>query len=171
MELQLVNDADTLRIFEFERANKNYFSKQGIYRNLVYYQYNRYIEYQAKALEDQKREKFFSYLILDEDGSIAGRLTLDDVSRRDRHRATLIMVIGEGYDQNEVCDECVRKIAGIAKEKHGISRLEAFAEIDDVSWQISLLKGGFRFAGKYTDCRHKAGGKDFTDVVLFEYNF
>ncbi len=171
MNLQLVNDADTLRIFEFERANKNFFSEQGIYRDQVYYQYNRYIEYQAKALEDQKREKFFSYLILDDDGNIAGRLTLDDVSLRDRHSATLIMVIGEGYDRNQIRDECVEKIVGIAKEKHGLSRLEAFAEVDNVSWQIALLKGGFRFAGKYTSCRHKAGSSEFTDVVLFEYNF
>ncbi len=171
MKLQLVNDADTLRIFEFERANKKFFSDQGIYRDQVYYQYNRYIEYQAKALEDQKRDKFYSYLILDDAGNIAGRLTLDDVSRRDRHSATLVLVIGEGYDRNALRDECVDKIVEIAKSVHGLTRLEAYAEVDNVSWQIALLKGGFRFAGKYTSCRHKAGSSEFTDVVLFEYNF
>lgn len=169
MKLSLVNNADTLRIFEFERENESYFRSIGYERDMKYYEYNRYTTMFNDDLQRQKRDQMYMYLIEDDDGSVIGRLTLDDVNRRERNSAVLRILLGERGHGRGLAVQIIQLAEEAAKTQHNMARLTASAESCNIPWQVSLIKAGFSFAGKMTACKRK--GPNYIDVVLFEKNF
>lgn len=169
MRLILVNDAATLRIFEFERENAEFFRKINFERNPLYYQYNRFTEIIREDLQNQKRDKIYMYLIENDEGEIIGRVNLNHVDRKGRNYARLEVLFGENGFGKGLGTEAISQMIEICKNELRLSRLEATSEATNIAWQIALLKSGFSFAGRYTACVRK--GSNFIDEVLFELNF
>ncbi len=168
MRLELANDSDILRIFEFEHENADFFRRIGFSRNPLYYQYNTFNELIREAFQNQKRDKIYMYLVLNDKGEIIGRVNFNHIDRLNRNLARVKIFFGEkGFKQN-LGTTVLRQAIQLAKEQNHFDRLEAMTESTNIGCQVALIKSGFTFAGKFSNCKRK--GSDFIDVIIFEYN-
>jgi ribosomal-protein-alanine N-acetyltransferase len=119
-----------------------------------------------QAIESARAGARYSYAILDGEGLIAGMVALENVIRGASQSATVSYWVDRQRNGRGIASEAVAAIAGLARDRHGLHRLQAPVRTDNLASQRVLEKNGFEPIGIARGYLHVGG--EWRDHVLFQ---
>jgi ribosomal-protein-alanine N-acetyltransferase len=119
-----------------------------------------------QAIESARMGTRFSYAILDAGRLIAGVVALENVIRGASQSATVSYWVDRDRNGRGLASEAVAAVAGLARDHHGLHRLQAPVRTDNLASQRVLEKNAFQRIGVARSYLH-VGGK-WRDHVLFQ---
>lgn len=125
-------------MLRFERENRAYFARSVPDRGDAYFA--SYDARHATLLDEQDRGTGAYYLLVDDDGSVAGRfnLVLDgDGGAEVGYR------VGERHSGHGLAGTTLRELCTLAWSRHGLRLLHASTTDDNLASQRVLAKAGF----------------------------
>ncbi|GAA2840645.1 GNAT family N-acetyltransferase [Kitasatospora aburaviensis] len=132
-------------LLEFERANREYFARSVPDRGDGYFAY--FADRHRALLAEQDAGTCHFHLVLDEAGSLLGRVNLVDV---EDGSAELGYRIGERAAGRGVATAGVLEVCRLAAAEYGLSALTAVTTLDNPASMAVLRRTGFTAVGEVT---------------------
>jgi RimJ/RimL family protein N-acetyltransferase len=154
-ELERLQVGHARAVLRFEVANRAYFAASISDRGDDFFA--RFTERFTALLSEQEAGVCACYLLLGEDGTVAGRFNLVDI---EEHAAELGYRVAQSVAGRGVATAGVQEVCRLAVIRHGLRRLRAAAAHRNVASQRVLVKAGFVAVGP-ADPAH-LGGKPGT---------
>ena len=137
-ELQLLRADHAPVVLAFELANRAYFVTLISDRGDEYYEH--FTERHNASLAEQEAGNCAFYVLVEEDGSVAGRFNLYDV---EDGTAVLGYRVAQRVAGRGVATAAVRELCQLAASQHGLRILKAATTHNNVASQKVLVKAGF----------------------------
>lgn len=137
-ELQLVGADHASALLAFDQENRAYFAASSPDRGDAYFA--TFAERHGELLAWQSNGTDFFNVLVDESGSIVGRVNLVKVAAG---AAELGYRIAERAVGRGLATAAVRQALGIAVTEYGLSVLHAATTVDNVGSRIVLTRSGF----------------------------
>ena len=154
-ELQLLRADHAPALLAFELANRAYFAASISDRGDDFYEHFAARHSELLAKQDEGIGAY--YLLVAEDGSVAGRFNLTFV---DDGVAELGYRVGQDFAGRGVATAAVREICQLAAERYGLRTLRAATSLANVASAKVLAKAGFGPVGPASPA--DIGGKQGT---------
>ncbi|MFF9816284.1 GNAT family N-acetyltransferase [Streptomyces sp. NPDC014006] len=130
-------------LLSFERANRAYFARTIPDRGDAYFTY--FPARHAALLAEQEAGICHFHVILDAEGTLAGRINLLDA---DAGTAELGYRVGERFTGRGVAKAAVRQVCRLATDAYGLSTLTARTTLDNAASMAVLTGTGFTTVGE-----------------------
>ena len=166
IKIKLLTLMDTNELFVFEKENREYFQSIGLGRVDAYYQYDSFSQIVKELVYEQDKGLLYMYLVIDQHGTIVGRVNLTNIIQEPFKKAELGYRIGEEYQGRGYATSAVKLILKQANQSHKLHRIEAGTSPKNIGSQVVLIKNGFQFVGKYN--QYYLQGDKWIDNLLFE---
>jgi ribosomal-protein-alanine N-acetyltransferase len=142
LELQRVRSDHAAAILAFEVANRTYFAASIGDRGDEFYE--QFGERHRALLAEQDAGRSAFYVLVDRDGTVAGRFNLYDLVDKtaDVGYRVAELVAGRG-----IATSAVRMLCRLAVDEHGLERLNARTSTENVASRRVLEKAGFVAVG------------------------
>jgi ribosomal-protein-alanine N-acetyltransferase len=120
----------------------------------------------GQALEAHSRGTTLPHVVLDDSGSIAGRITLSGIVHRAFHSCSVGYWVGQSHNGRGVATEALRDIRRLAFGHLQLHRIEAATLLHNAASQKVLARNGFARIGLAPDYLKIAGR--WQDHALFQ---
>ena len=137
-ELQLLRPGHAPAILDFELVNRGYFAASISDRGDEFFEH--FAEQHSELLAEQAAGVRACYVLVDDDGSVLGRFNLTQIKDG---TAELGYRVAERAAGRGVATSAVLELCRLAPSRHGIRRLRAATNTDNVASQRVLAKAGF----------------------------
>jgi len=144
-ELHRLSGAHLEAVLAFERENRAYFSSSVRDRGDAFFE--TFASRHDAFLAEQEAGVCAFYVLVDRDGSIAGRFNLYDLADG---AARVGYRVAEHVAGHGVATEALRDLCQKAATDHGLRRLSAETSTANLASQRVLEKAGFTAAGRCT---------------------
>ena len=142
MQLDLLKEGDVEKLLEFEIQNREWFEANIPPRETDFYSLEGVKEHIQVFLLEFAAKTLVPMLIVDESGSILGRVNVSNISRR-RKIAHIGYRVGKSFTNRGVAKFAVSSIIRVV-EKMGVEKLVAYASTENLASQKVLTANGFR---------------------------
>ena len=163
---RLVTPDDAPRLAELLRRNRAFLAPTSRERAEAYFTEDGQRDVVAAALEDHERGTCLPHVVLDDDGAVAGRVTLSQVVRGPLQSASLGYWVDERRTGRGLATEAVREVTRLAFAELGLHRVEAGTLVDNTASQRVLERCGFVRYGLAPTYLRIAGA--WRDHVLYQ---
>lgn len=102
----------------FEKENREYIQSIGLGRADTYYRYDSFSQIEKKLVFEQDKGLLYIYLVIDQDGTIVGRINLNELNK-----AELGYRIGERHQGKEHATSAVKLILEQASQRYQFHRI------------------------------------------------
>lgn len=150
----------------FKKENREYFQSIGLGRANTYYRYDSFSQIVKKLVFEQDKGLLYMYLVIDQDGTIVGRMNLTDIIQEPLNKDELGYRIGERHQVKGYATSAVKLILEQASQRYQFHRIEAGTASTNIGSQIVLIKNGFQFVEKYN--QYLLQDNKWIDNLLFE---
>jgi ribosomal-protein-alanine N-acetyltransferase len=137
-ELQLVCREHAPALLAFEQENRNYFAASVPDRGDAYFA--QFAERHDELLAWQAEGTNFFHVLVEEDGTVVGRVNLFEVAEGS---ADLGFRIAERAAGRGLATAAVRQVCALAVSQYGLSVLRAAARVENVGSRTVLVRTGF----------------------------
>jgi ribosomal-protein-alanine N-acetyltransferase len=151
VEMQRLRGDHSGAILSFEILNRAYFAASISDRGDEYFE--QFSEQHAGCLAEQDAGTCVYHVLLDQDGTVLGRINLYEVEDRS---AVVGYRIAENAAGRGVATSALRELCRVAAEQYGIDTLRAATTNENVASQRVLEKVGFASVGP-TDVAGRPG--------------
>jgi ribosomal-protein-alanine N-acetyltransferase len=161
-----VTPEDAAVLAELLQRSREYLAPWDAARPDGFYTVEGQVEVIAALLTDREQGRAEPHVILDDDGAVAGRATLNTIVRGAFQSCSLGYWVAERAGGRGLATAAVRHVTEVAFEELGLHRVQAGTLVDNLRSQRVLTKCGFaRFglAERYL----KIAGR-WQDHVLFQ---
>lgn len=165
----LMSEAHTEKLFEFEWENREFFARMGLDRDESYYDRESFDGIMQALIHEQSCGTYASYVVINADGKIVGRVSFSDIVRGPFQKAELGYRIAQAHQGRGYATAAVKLAIEDFISRHKLHRLEAGTNVDNIGSQIVLVKNGFEFCGRQRSSFFQ-GGK-WHDGLMFERVF
>jgi ribosomal-protein-alanine N-acetyltransferase len=159
---RLVADGDAAALAELSSASREFLAPWEPVRDEAYYTIDGQREVVAKLLSQHAEGTHLPHVILDADGAVAGRITLNGIVRG----PFLSCSVGYWVDQRRtgrgLATQALAEIMRVAFDELGLHRIQGETLVDNVGSQRVLEHCGFerigfapaylKIAGRWQDC-------------------
>jgi ribosomal-protein-alanine N-acetyltransferase len=143
--VQLVRADHAPALLAFEEENRSYFAASIPDRGHAYFE--EFAERHRELLATQAGGTAFFHVIVEDDGTIVGRVNLHAVADGS---ANLGYRIAERAAGHGLATRAVRQVCDLASTQYGLHTLHAAARVDNVGSQVVLARNGFVVTGAVT---------------------
>ncbi|MBP2242304.1 ribosomal-protein-alanine N-acetyltransferase [Cytobacillus eiseniae] len=140
--LEKLQQADAIKLYEFELENRDYFEKMVPGRGEEYYNLKTFKIRNEALLDEQAKGLSYYYLIKNEKGLILGRMNLVDIDKS-RQLAYIGYRVGEAYTGKGIANLVLRLLLSTISEQ-GIEQILAKTTTNNLASQKVLEKNGFK---------------------------
>ncbi|MDI3421148.1 GNAT family N-acetyltransferase [Streptomyces luteolus] len=144
-ELQLLRPEHAPALLDFERENRAYFARWVPDRGDAYF--TEFADIHQARLAEQATGACYFHVVVDEDGSVLGRINLVDVEDGTAH---LGYRIAERATGSGLATVAVRRILRLAADSYGLHTLFAETTRVNAGSRAVLTRTGFRCVGETT---------------------
>ena len=141
-ELQRLRADHACAVLSFELENRAYFAAWISDRGDEFYEH--FAERHDALLAEQQAGARACYVLVEEDGSVAGRFNLFFI---EGDSAELGYRVAETAAGRGLATIAVRKLCDLAAEKYGLRRMVAATSRQNIASQKVLTKAGFALVG------------------------
>jgi ribosomal-protein-alanine N-acetyltransferase len=141
-ELQRLGPEHAAAVLAFERENRAYFAQSISDRGDEYFE--GFAAQHRAALDEQESGISVFHVLIDEDGTVVGRVNLYDVVDR---TAELGYRVAQQVSGRGVATSGVRSLCRLAGDDYGLQTLRAGTSKENVASQRVLEKAGFVVIG------------------------
>ncbi|MFZ6644955.1 GNAT family N-acetyltransferase [Undibacterium sp. TJN25] len=146
MQLKLLQQNDAGPLLQFETANRAWFEQFIETRGVWFYTPEGMRAHIADFMEKHAAGRLYPYLVLDEAGSIIGRVNLRDVECA-AGTARLGYRVGTDYAGCGITSAAVLQVLDIARSQLGLKRIIAHVSVENPASARVLEKNGFTWTG------------------------
>jgi ribosomal-protein-alanine N-acetyltransferase len=158
---RLVSLADVPVLAELVRANRDFMAPYEPPRSEEYFTEEGQRALVRGLLAMHAQDRTLPHVVLDEDGAVVGRITLNEIVRGPFQSCSLGYWVAEHAGGRGLATSAVRHICDVAFDDLGLHRIQAGTLVDNLRSQRVLTKCGFvrfglaerylRIAGRWQD--------------------
>ncbi|MDF2146715.1 GNAT family N-acetyltransferase [Knoellia sp. p5-6-4] len=163
---RLVSLADAPVLAELARTNREFMAPYEPFRSEEYYTVEGQRALVRGLLTLHAQDRSLPHVILDEDGTVVGRITLNEIVRGPLQSCSLGYWLAQEAGGRGLATAAVRHIVEVAFDDLRLHRIQAGTLVDNHRSQRVLVKSGFAQFGLARRYLKIAG--DWRDHVLFE---
>jgi ribosomal-protein-alanine N-acetyltransferase len=163
---RLVSLTDVPVLAELARANREFMAPYEPFRSEEYYTIEGQRALVRGLLALHAQDRSLPYVILDEDGTVVGRVTLNEIVRGPLQSCSLGYWVAQEAGGRGLATAAVRHVVEVAFGDLRLHRIQAGTLVDNARSQRVLAKCGFVRFGLARRYLKIAG--DWRDHVLFE---
>jgi ribosomal-protein-alanine N-acetyltransferase len=163
---RLVRESDAERLAELLQVNRDFLAPYEPDRPASYATVQGQRELASRMLDEHGAGTRLPLVVLDEEGAVVGRITLNEIVRGPFQSANVGYWLSEHAGGRGLATAALREVVQIAFDELGLHRLQAGTLLDNVRSQRVLLKAGFAVIGDAPAYLHIAGR--WADHRLFQ---
>lgn len=163
---RLISLDDAPALTDLLNTNREFLSPWEPRRPESYFSLNGQSTVIQSALDQHQNGASLPHVILDESGSIAGRITLNGIVRGPFQSCSVGYWVGEAHNGHGLAGAALRNIKRIAFEELGLHRIQGETLLDNIASQHVLERNGFERIGMAPKFL-KISGK-WQDNILFQ---
>lgn len=163
---RLVRRDDAAAISEILNRNRELMAPTEPERDERFYTVEGQLRTIGVALTEHQAGIRLPHVILDDDGSVVGRATLNEIVRGPLQSASLGYYVNRRCNGRGLASRATAEMVSIAFEELGLHRVQAGTQADNLASQRVLIKNSFREYGYAPKYLLLAG--EWRDEVLFQ---
>ncbi|MCW2751088.1 MAG: GCN5-related N-acetyltransferase [Aeromicrobium sp.] len=145
--IRLVTPDDVPVLTELLNTNRDFLAPFDPVREGSYFTVEGQAEVIALALENHEAGRLAPYVVLNDDGAVIGRITLNDIVRGALQSAAIGYWVDVAHNGRGLASAAVSEMIAVAFDELKLHRLEAGTLLDNVRSQRVLERNGFERYG------------------------
>lgn len=163
---RLVRPGDAVAIADVLNRNRELMAPTAPDRDESFYTIDGQLQIIGVALTEHQAGIRLPHVILDDDGSVVGRATLNEIVRGPLQSASLGYYVDGRCNGRGLASRATAEMVSIAFGELGLHRVQAGTQPDNFASQRVLIKNGFRQFGYAPEYLKLAG--EWRDELLFQ---
>ncbi len=163
---RLVDLDDAGALAEILVRNREFMAPTSPEREEDFYTVEGQAQVIGTALAEHRSGVRLPHVILDDDGSVVGRATLNEIVRGPLQSASLGYFVDARHNGRGLASRATAEMVSIAFAELGLHRVQAGTQPDNLASQRVLIKNSFRQYGYAPEYLKLAGG--WRDELLFQ---